>query len=64
MKPLIQGNDFTNVQETKNGLVIENARFKTRVRANKDEPVRHFDIASGTVVCTWTLINRHGWSST
>lgn len=52
MKPLVQENDFTNVHVTQDGLVIENARFKTRVRANKHEPVRHFDIASGTVVCT------------
>jgi hypothetical protein len=60
-KPLIQENDFVNVQETKDGLVIENARFKTRVRANRDEPVRHCNIVSGIVVDT--LINRPGWFS-
>ena len=61
MKPLTQENDFTNVDAIKKGFVIENARFKTRVRVNKDEPVRHCDIVSGTVVCT--LINRPGWCS-
>jgi len=43
MKPLIQENEFTNVHVTQDGLMIENARFKTRVRANEHEPVRRFD---------------------
>lgn len=43
MKPLIQENEFTNVHVTQAGLMIENARFKTRVRANEHEPVRRFD---------------------
>jgi hypothetical protein len=52
MKPPIQENDFTNVHKDKNGLlIIENARFKTRVRASELEPVRHFDIALESLTC-------------
>jgi hypothetical protein len=65
MKPLIQENDFTKVHKGPDGgLIIENARFKTRVRASTVDPVRRSDIASGNITCIWTLINRHGWSST
>jgi hypothetical protein len=52
MKPLIQENDFTEVHKDPDGaLAIENARFKTRVRASKDDPVRCSDIASGDITC-------------
>lgn len=49
MKPLTQEIDFSDVRLTPEGLLIENTRFKTRVRANKHEPVRHFDTAAGAV---------------
>ena len=40
MKTYIQDNDFIKVEVTRDGsLMIENARFKTRVRKNKH--VRH-----------------------
>ena len=59
MKPLIQENDFIKVNKNLDGsLIIENACFKTRVRASKVEPVRHSDIASGSPTCIWTSINR------
>ena len=64
MKPLTQEIDFADVRLTQDGLIIENTRFKTRVRANKHEPVRHFDTATGAAECIWTLIDRHGWRST
>ena len=52
MKPLIQENDFIKVHKGPDGaLAIENARFKTRVRASKVDPVRRSDIASGDMTC-------------
>jgi hypothetical protein len=46
LKPRIQENDFTKVQLTRDGsLMIQNARFKTRVRANKR--VRRYNTPCG-----------------
>ena len=58
-KPLVQENDFTKVYNDLDGaLIIENARFKTRVRVSENEPVRHSDMALGGMICITTLINR------
>ncbi len=65
MKPVIQENDFTKVHINRDGqLIIENARFKTRVRLNEVERVRPSHTASGSIVRTWTFINSRVWSST